>query len=127
MNILGIGIDVVEIKRIKKIFKQNKLFEKRIYTKHERKLCLGKKKVNCYAKKFAAKEALVKALGTGFRDGINFKNIEIKNDKMGKPFVKLDKIVKFRIKKKFKVKRFNIFLSISDVTEYAIANIIITK
>ena len=90
-------------------------------------MCLGKKKVNCYAKKFAAKEALVKALGTGFRDGINFKNIEIKNDKLGKPFVKLDKILNLKIKKKYKIKKFNVFLSISDENKYAIANILITK
>ena len=81
----------------------------------------------CYAKRYAAKEAFVKALGTGFRYGINFKNIEIKNDKLGKPFVNLNKVLINRIKKKYKVKKFNIFLSISDENKYAIANVIITK
>ena len=66
-------------------------------------------------------------MGTGFRYGINFKNIEIKNDKLGKPFVKLDKILNLKIKKKYKVKKFNVFLSISDENKYAIANILITK
>ena len=127
--IIGIGIDIVDINRIEKTLdKYGKKFKLRCFSKNE--IDSSEKKIkpaNSYAKKFAAKEALVKALGTGFRDGINFKNIEIKNDKIGKPFVKLDKIVNLRIKKKFEVKKFNIFLSISDVTEYAIANIIITK
>tara|TARA_B100000378_G_scaffold63151_1_gene47269 strand:- start:842 stop:1225 length:384 start_codon:yes stop_codon:yes gene_type:complete len=127
MSILGIGIDIVEINRIKKILKKNRSFIDRIYTKHERSSCLGNKKVFCYAKKYAAKEAFVKALGTGFRYGINFKNIEIKNDKLGKPFVKLDKILNLKIKKKYKIKKFNVFLSISDENKYAIANILITK
>ena len=85
------------------------------------------KEINSFAKKYAAKEALVKALGTGFRNGINFKNIEIKNEKIGKPYVNLDKILIIKIKQKYKVKKFNIFLSISDENKYAIANILITK
>ena len=127
MSTLGIGIDIVEINRIKKILKDNRSFVDRIYTKYERTSCFGNNKVYCYAKRYAAKEAFVKALGTGFRYGINFKNIEIKNDKLGKPFVNLNKILINRIKKKYKVKKFNIFLSISDENKYAIANVIITK
>ena len=127
MNILGIGIDIVEINRIKKILKKNKSFIHRIYTKHERSSCIGTKKVSCYAKKYAAKEAFVKALGTGFRYGINFKNIEIKNDKLGKPFIKIDKILSHKIKKIHKIKNFNIFLSLSDENKYAIASVVITK
>lgn len=127
MSILGIGIDMVEINRIKKILKGNSSFVERIYTKYERTSCSGNKKVHCYAKRYAAKEAFVKALGTGFRYGINFKNIEIKNDKLGKPFVNLNKVLANRVKKKYKVKKFNIFLSISDENKYAIANVIITK
>ena len=127
MSILGIGIDIVEINRIKKILKKNKSFIDRIYTKHERSSCIGTKKVSCYAKKYAAKEAFVKALGTGFRYGINFKNIEIKNDKLGKPFDKLNKILNLKIKKKCKIKNFNIFLSLSDENKYAIASVVITK
>ena len=127
MNVLGIGIDIVETNRIKKILKKNKLFAHRIFTKYERTSCVGNIQTNCFAKKYAAKEALVKALGTGFRNGINFKNIEIKNDKLGKPYVNLDKILIIKIKQKYKVKKFNIFLSIADENKYAIANILITK
>ena len=127
MSILGIGIDIIETNRIKKILKRNKSFIKRIYTRYERTSCTGNKQEHCYAKKYAAKEALVKALGTGFRSGINFRNIEIKNDRLGKPFIKLDKLLILHIKKRYKVKKFNIFLSISDENDYAIANVIITK
>ena len=127
MNILGIGIDIVEVNRIKKILKENRSFIDRIYTKHERSSCIGNKKVFCYAKKYAAKEAFVKALGTGFRCGINFKNIEIKNDKLGKPFIKIDKVLSHKIKKKHKIKNFNIFLSLSDENKYAIASVVISK
>ena len=127
MNVLGIGIDIVEINRIKKILKENRSFIGRIYTKHERSSCIGNRKVFCYAKKFAAKEAFVKALGTGFRFGINFKNIEIKNDKLGKPFIKIDKVLSHKIKKKHKIKNFNIFLSLSDENKYAIASVVISK
>ena len=127
MSILGIGIDIVEINRIKKILKSNSSFVERIYTKYERTSFSGNKKVHCYAKRYAAKEAFVKALGTGFRYGISFKNIEIKNDKLGKPFVNLNKVLAKIVKKKYKVKKLNIFLSISDENKYAIANVIITK
>ena len=127
MSILGIGIDIVEINRIKKILKENRSFIDRIYTKHERSSCIGNKKVFCYAKKYAAKEAFVKALGTGFRCGINFKNIEIKNNKLGKPFIKIDKVLSHKIKKKHKIKNFNIFLSLSDENKYAIASVVISK
>ena len=127
MSILGIGIDIVEINRIKKILKKNRSFIDRIYTKHERSSCIGNQKVFCYAKKYAAKEAFVKALGTGFRCGINFKNIEIKNNKLGKPFIKIDKVLSHKIKKKHKIKNFNIFLSLSDENKYAIASVVISK
>ena len=126
MNILGIGIDIVEINRIKKILKGNRSFIDRIYTKHERSSCLGNKKVFCYAKKYAAKEAFVKALGTGFRYGINFKNIEICNDNYGKPFILLKGSVSNYLKEKIKSKKYEIYLSLSDDIPWAQATVIIS-
>ena len=74
---------------------------------------------------FGAKEAFAKALGTGFRNNLNFKDIEIINDKLGKPcYVKTKKITEI-VKKKFKVKKFNCFLSISDEKKYSTAFAII--
>ena len=126
MTILGLGVDVVEINRFKKI-KNNKKIIKRIFTAYENSYCKNKNQIFCFAKRFAAKEAFVKALGTGFRDGINLSNIEIRNSKLGMPSIVISKFLKKKIIKKFKLKKFKVFLSISDEKNYAIANVIITK
>ena len=86
MKILGIGVDIVENKRIQKSIK-NPLFKKRIYSFKELKQSnIANNKVAYFSKRFAAKEAFSKALGTGFRMNLNFKDIEVFNDKMGKPY-----------------------------------------
>ena len=126
MTILGLGIDVIEINRFKKIKNKKKII-KRIFTSYENRYCENKKKILCFAKRFAAKEAFVKALGTGFRDEINLSNIEIRNSKLGMPSIVISKFLKKKIIKKFKLKKFKVFLSISDEKNYAIANVIITK
>ena len=125
MKILGIGVDIIENKRIKESIKNNK-FKDRVYSSKELKLStLSKNKVGFFSKRFVAKEAFAKALGTGFRNKLNFKDIEIINDKLGKPcYVKTKKITKI-VKKKFKVKKFNCFLSISDEKKYSTAFTII--
>jgi holo-[acyl-carrier protein] synthase len=124
MKISGTGIDIVENSRIKNAIK-NSRFIKRVFSKKE---ILNSKKIknktSFFAKKFAAKEALVKSLGTGFTKGLNFNDITIINDKLGKPsFLITDKIKKL-IKKRFKVSTFNFFLSISDEKKYSIAIVI---
>jgi holo-[acyl-carrier protein] synthase len=127
MQILGTGIDIIDNLRIKKSLK-NKNFINRIFTTNE--ILLSKKtkdKAAYYAKRFAAKEAFAKALGTGFRNDLNFKDISIINDKTGKPsFIINEKIIKI-IKKKFKISTFNFFLSISDEKKYSIAFVILQK
>ena len=127
MKILGIGVDIVENSRIKKSLKNNQ-FKNRIFTSSE--ILLGKKiknKVPYYSKRFAAKEAFSKSIGTGFRDNLNFKDISVVNDKFGKPyFVITDKIKKI-IKKQFKISSFNFFISISDEKKYSIAYVILQK
>ena len=102
MKILGIGVDIVENSRITKSLK-NKLFIKRIFSNSEILTAKNLKDKNTYySKRFAAKEAFAKSIGTGFRNNLNFKDISIVNDKMGKPsFVMTDKIKKI-IKKEFK-------------------------
>ena len=124
MKIGGTGIDIVENARIKNAIK-NSQFIKRVYSKKE---ILNSKKIknktSFFSKKFAAKEALAKSLGTGFAKGLNFNDITIINDKLGKPsFLITDKIKKL-IKKRFKISRFNFFLSISDEKKYSIAMVI---
>ena len=125
MKILGIGVDIIQNRRIKNSLKNNK-FINRIYSAKELKL--SKKtsnKVAFFSKRFAAKEAFSKALGTGFRSGLEFKDIEIVNDRAGKPqYVKNKKITKI-VQNKFKIKNFNSFLSITDEKDYSTAFTII--
>jgi holo-[acyl-carrier protein] synthase len=125
MKILGIGVDIVENKRFKKAIKNKKLI-KRLFTLSEIKNSrLIKDKSTFFSKKFAAKESFSKALGTGFKKGLNFKDIEILNNNLGKPFFRLNNKLKKIILKTLKVKNFELFLSISDEKEYSIAFTII--
>ena len=127
MKILGIGVDIIENYRIKHSIK-NSNFLKRIYSAKElRQSKLSKNKTNFFAKRFAAKEALAKAIGSGFRNNLNFADIEIINDKMGKPYYLENNKIKNLIKKKFNVKNFECFLSISDEKKYSTAFTIIQK
>ena len=109
MKFYGIGSDIIRNNRIKNSIK-NKKFLERVFTKEEIKIGLKKRNNHTfYAKRFAAKEAFVKALGTGFRDNINFNSISILNDKNGKPFITYDKIMKKKVQSIIKKKTFNIF------------------
>ena len=127
MKILGIGVDIIENNRIKNSIK-NSNFLKKIYSAKElRQSKLSKNKTNFFAKRFAAKEALAKAIGSGFRNNLNFADIEIINDKMGKPYYLENSKIKNLIKKKFNVKNFECFLSISDEKKYSTAFTIIQK
>jgi len=127
MKIIGVGVDIVDNKRIAKSIK-NKLFLKRIYTKEE--ILLSKKngkKISFFANRFAAKEAFVKSLGIGFRKNLNFKDISVKNNKLGKPFFSISNKIKNLIKKRFKTTSFNFFLSISDEKNYSVAFVVFQK
>ena len=121
MKILGIGVDVIENKRIKSLI-NNRSFINRIFgkneVKHSKKIL---NKTNYFAKRFAAKEAFAKSLGTGFRNNLNFKDIEILNDKIGKPYYSKSRKISNIINKKFKVKKFDLFLSISDESDLSVA------
>ena len=127
MRIIGNGVDIIKNSRINSSLKI-KGFLNRIYTKKE--IQQGKKlknRINFYAKRFAAKEAFVKAIGTGFRSEINFIDIEIKNYKNGKPYILLSNKLKNFLKKKFKIRKYKVFLSLSDENDYSIAFVVIDK
>ena len=125
MRIVGIGVDIIENKRIKNSLKNLK-FKKRIYsTKELAQSSLSKNKVGFFSKRFAAKEAFAKALGTGFSGNLNFKDIEIVNDKKGKPYYLKSKKISKIIQKNFNIKKYNCFLSISDEKDYSTAFTII--
>ena len=127
MNIIGNGVDIVDNTRIKNAIK-NKFFVSRIFTVNEIKKSKNlKNKANYFAKRFAAKEAFVKALGEGFRNNINFSDIDITNDKKGKPIINISTKIKKFLKKKFNLNKFKIFLSLSDEKKYSIAYVIINK
>lgn len=127
MKIFGIGTDIIKISRIKKSI-QKKSFLKRLYHNDEIKRCKKTKNLlNCLAKRFAAKEAFSKALGTGISKGINFNEIVILNEKNGKPFIKLLKKTKKNVNKKLKKKNYKILLSLTDEDNYAVAFVTISS
>ena len=127
MHIIGNGVDIIKNSRINNSLKI-KGFLNRIFT--EKEIQQGKKlknKINFYAKRFAAKEAFVKAIGTGFRSDINFIDIEIKNYKNGKPYISLSKKLNNFLQKRFKIQKYKVFLSLSDEKDYSIAFVVIDK
>ena len=127
MKILGIGVDIIENSRISKSLK-NKLFIKRTFSNLEISISNKvKDKKKYYAKRFAAKEAFAKSIGTGFRNNLNFKDISVINDKFGKPSFLINEKIKKIVKKQFKIISFNFFLSISDEKKYSIAHVILQK
>ena len=126
MKIYGIGTDVVNINRIKKSLK-NKNFITRLFNANEIKKCNTQiNKANCYAKRFAAKEAFSKAIGTGISRGINFDEIIVYNIKSGKPTIKLLGNTRKIVNKILNKKKINIFLSLSDDKPFAVATVVIS-
>ena len=126
MSIYGIGTDIVDISRIKIAFNRNKNFKKKIFSLNETKIIENKlNKTARYARKFAAKEAFTKALGTGISNGIAFNEISINNNSKGKPYIELLGKTKFTVNRILK-KKYKIFLSISDEKKYAVATVVIS-
>ena len=126
MTLLGLGTDIVNIKRIEKILlKDKKKFINKILHSEEKK----QKNItaNFLSKKFAAKEAFSKALGTGIGGVINFNEIIIFNKPSGAPDIKIDKKAQKRVLKKLKVSKAKFFISISDDYPFALATVIISK
>ena len=128
MKIFGIGTDIVNIKRMDRALKKYGFnFKSKIFSKKEIIYCEKKKNSSAfYAKRFAAKEAFSKALGTGIRKGVDLKNIEISNNIHGKPFILLKGNVANYLKKKVKTKKYDIHLSLSDDKPWAQATVIIS-
>ena len=122
MSVFGIGIDIVELKRVDQIYsKYGDKFAKKILSNSELKNFQDSNdKISFLAKRFAAKEAVGKALGIGILNGILLKNIFITHDSLGKPLVKINNIKKLKLHLD-KI----IHISISDEKKYAVANAII--
>ena len=125
--IYGNGIDIIDINRIKLVIdKYGNKFKKRCFSSSE--IVRSEKRKNSvesYAKRYAAKEACAKALGTGLARGVFWKDIEVKNNQFGKPFIKLHGNAKEIFKNLNKASNTKIELSLSDEKKYAIANVTI--
>jgi holo-[acyl-carrier protein] synthase len=122
MTTHGIGNDIIEIERIERsIQRYGQKFLDRIFTKNEQAYCLKHHRSSRhFAGRFAAKEAVVKALGTGIREGVSWQDIEIINDDFGKPCVSLSK----KLQEAFPGTQ--ILLSISHAQTYATAVALLT-
>lgn len=130
--IFGVGIDLVSSKRINAVMLQFKdKFAKKIFTKNEidfsEKIASEKKRILFYAKRFAAKEAFAKALGLGIGRGIDFTDIQIENDDLGKPQIKILNGKEKFLKLHLSCESFVIHLSITDQLDSAAAIVIIEK
>jgi len=128
MKILGIGTDIINIKRINNSIKKGGYnFKKKIFSDKEIKYCERKKNPSAFfAKRFAAKEAFTKALGTGIGKGISLKDIEVFNDSSGKPNIKVRGLTNNFLKRKIKRNKYKIYLSLSDDDPWAQATVIIS-
>jgi holo-[acyl-carrier protein] synthase len=126
--IIGIGADIIDNRRIKATLKKyGEKFKNRCFTKNEiKKSEKTFLKICSYAKRFAAKEACTKALGTGFNKGIFWKDIEVVNDIYGKPSLRLHNRALSRLKS-LSDSTCKIKISLSDEKNYSIANVIIYK
>ena len=122
MNIFGIGVDIVDLDRINNIYSKygNKFVHKILNNNEINSFNLSKNKISFLAKRFAAKEAIGKALGIGIMNGFLLKNISIDHDVLGKPIAKLNKRKEFELYSN-KI----IHISISDEKKFAVANALI--
>ena len=126
MTIVGIGLDLVKIDRIRAIAERwQARFLDRLYTEAERRYCLARPTPYAsFAGRFAAKEAVLKALGTGWADGISWHDIQVLNDQSGRPRATVSGRVKTLMKRAGIT---DIHVSLSHDTDYAVAEVVLTK
>ena len=124
--IFGTGTDIIEIRRIENSIARSEAFVNKIFTEAEQAYCKAQKAgiFQSYAARYAAKEAVFKALGTGYRYGMAFREIEVKNDKLGKPEVMVHGKVKAFVNDQ---EITCIHLSLSHVKEMALAFVVLEK
>ena len=114
MKIIGIGVDIVDNNRFKKFINNTKFINRICSAKEINNLKRKTNKILFLSKRFSAKEAFVKALGSGFRDELSFNDISILNDKKGKPYFLFNKKIKKILKNKYKLNIFKTHLSLYD-------------
>ena len=127
MKIFGIGVDIIDNERFKKLIKKKK-FVNRILSLKELNIFKNKtNKILYLSKRFSAKEAFVKSVGIGFRDNLCFTDISVLNDKKGKPYFLFNKEIKNLLKKKYKLNSFKAHLSLSDEKKHSVSYVILQK
>ena len=121
--IKGVGVDMVEIERVRRLIESDRGFAERVFTPREIAYCEGKfSRAQHYAARFTAKEAFFKALGTGFRDGMSWKDVEVENDRLGKPQLRLAAVALRQFRRR-RLKR--ALLSLSHTRGMAVALVVI--
>ena len=126
--IFGNGIDIIDIKRIERVInKYGSRFKKKCFLIDEIKRSENKhNSIESYAKRYAAKEACAKALGTGLAQGVHWKDIEVRNNIYGKPYILLHNKAK-KLLKKNKINNYKVEISLTDEKQFALASVIIFK
>ena len=127
MKIVGIGVDIIENNRFKKLIKKKKFIDRICSLKEIDNLKKKNNKVLFLSKRFSAKEAFVKALGSGVRNNLCFKDISVLNDKKGKPYFLFNKKIKDILKNKYKLNKFKAHLSLSDERKHSISYVVLQK
>ena len=128
--ILGVGTDIIEIKRFEEAVKKTPNLINRLFTNEEQKRAKkmpSLRKISYLAKRFAAKEAFSKACGSGIGDNMSWKDFEILNNEKGAPVAVISKKTNDFLRKQFKTKKIQVFLSLTDEKKYAMAFVILTK
>ena len=127
MKIVGIGVDIINNSRFKKLIKNKKFINRICSIKEINNFKNKKNKILFLSKRFSAKEAFVKSLGSGFRNNLCFKDISVLNDNYGKPYFKFNSKIKKILKKKYKLIKFIAHLSLSDEKKHSISYVILQK
>ena len=124
--IVSIGTDIIEVYRIRETLERTPRFTERVFTQKEREYCeaKGAAAAQSYAARFAAKEAFLKALRTGWRGKITWQDIEIKNDEFGAPYLEISGEAKLILER---LGANQVHLSMSHTTEHAVANVVLEK
>ena len=121
--IYGTGTDIIEVSRIQKVMERDTGFRDKIFTPGEIEYCETKKnKFQHYAARFSAKESFLKAIGTGWRFGIRFADIEVYHDELGKPYIRLHGKAK-ELSADLSISKINV--SLSHLKELATAIVIL--
>ena len=127
MKIIGIGVDIVENHRFKKLIKKKRFISRICSPKEIDNFKKKNNKISYLSKRFSAKEAFVKALGSGFRNKLCFNDISILNDKRGKPYFLFNQKIKNILKNKYKLIKFKAHLSLSDEKKHSISYVVLQK